>query len=271
MLPSDSVTCDGSDRRPALCVSMHDVSPYTWPKCAQILRAVREVANIPVTLLIVPAYHRRPDQNFSAYRQALDRHLADGDELALHGYTHLDEGPAAVTWLSRFIRNAYTQSEGEFSALDEAEARRRIDLGLAWFSQHGWPVQGFVAPAFLMSEGTWRVLAGSPFRYTTTMRGFHLLKPRQDIPARTMFYAARNAPGRWLSQRGNDMLMRTQHSAPLMRLGLHPRDAIYPGLIRHMQSTLEATLTYRAPMTKSAFAMLLVKHSLISPSTKIAA
>lgn len=256
---------------PALCVSMHDVSPHTWPQCERLLQAVRQVANIPVTLLVVPAYHRRPDKDFSNYRRALDQRLADGDELSLHGYTHLDEGPMPATWRSRFIRNIYTQSEGEFSALAEAEARRRIDAGLAWFGQYDWPVHGFVAPAFLMSEGTWRALAGSPLRYTTTMRAFHLLGPRRDLPARTMVYAARNAPGRCLSRWTNDLLAATGRSAPLVRLGLHPRDANHPDLIRHVQTTLEAVLPGRVPMTKNSFAVIYEQYSAPTPSNAIAA
>lgn len=267
MSQNDPLTCESAYRRPALCVSMHDVSPHTWSQCDRLLQAVRQVANIPVTLLVVPAYHRRPDENFSAYRHALDQRLADGDELALHGYTHLDEGPTAVTWRSRFVRHTYTQSEGEFSALDETEARRRIDIGLAWFARHGWPVHGFVAPAFLMSKGTWQALAGSPFRYTTTMRGFHLLRPRLDINARTMVYAARNASGRWLSRWANDTLVATQRGAPLMRLGLHPRDAHYPQLIQHVQSMLEELLPYRTAITKNAFAALYEKRELSVPSS----
>lgn len=255
----------------ALCVSMHDVSPHTWPQCDRLLQAVRQVADIPVTLLVVPAYHRRPDADFQPYRRALDQRLAAGDELALHGYTHLDEGPPSATWRSRFIRQAYTQSEGEFSALDEAEARRRIEIGLGWFQQHGWPVHGFVAPAFLMSEGAWQALAGSPFRYTTTMRRFHLLASRRDIPARTMVYAARNATGRWLSRLGNDFLVTAQRSVPLIRLGLHPRDADHPNLIRHLQTTLEAVLPDRHPMTKNVFADLYERRLQVSERIVIAA
>ena len=45
----------------ALCVSIHDVAPATWELCAKLFDAIRDVADIPVTLLVVPAYHHREE------------------------------------------------------------------------------------------------------------------------------------------------------------------------------------------------------------------
>ena len=164
---------------PALCVSIHDVAPCTWDACRRLAAALREVADIPLTWLVVPAYHRDDGDVHAAriMKAGLDEALARGDELTLHGYTHLDTSPRGEGWRDRFLRGAYSR-EGEFAALTEAEAARRIRLGLDWFAAQGWPASGFVPPAWLMGEDAWRALRRFPFAYTTTFSRFHLLPGR---------------------------------------------------------------------------------------------
>ena len=76
---------------PMLCVSIHDVAPGTWEECARLARAMRQAADVRLTWLVVPRYHDRLE-NETAMRRGLDAALARGDELALHGYTHLAPG-----------------------------------------------------------------------------------------------------------------------------------------------------------------------------------
>lgn len=45
---------------------------------------------------------------------------------------------------------------------------------------------------------------------------------------------------------------------PLVRLGLHPRDARHPELLRHLQRLLGALLAGRQPRTKAAYAETVV-------------
>lgn len=248
----------------ALCVSIHDVAPATWPECRRLLAAVRQVADIPLTLLVVPRFHRAAAAS-AAYDAMLGELLAQGHELALHGYYHLDTAPLRGPWRERFLRTVYTEGEGEFAALDAEQARRRLELGLDWFRQRNWPVHGFVAPAWLLSEQAWRALRACPFEYTTTMCYFHCLSPGADaaperppLPralfAPTLVYAARNGVGRSLSPRCARPLAWWQQSAPLLRLALHPRDACYPPLLRHAQQLIEDLLRSRRALTKVAFA-----------------
>jgi len=246
-----------NDAASALCVSLHDVAPATWPQCAQLLGAIRAVAPIPVTLLVVPAYHRQPVQNAAAFDRLLEARLAAGDELALHGFTHLDEGPPAAGWRQKFLRRMYTVSEGEFSAIDAAEAGQRLSRGLDWFGARGWPVAGFVAPAWLLGAGAWQALCQFPFRYTTTLRYFYTLPERQGVLSPSLVYAARNRSGRWLSSRRNERLAHTLAQRPLVRLGLHPQDAAHPQLVRHCQQLLEQLLEGRQALTKAEFALRL--------------
>lgn len=235
--------------RPTLCVAIHDVAPATWPECLHLLHAVRAVADIPLTWLVVPRYHgsRFRSRNCEAM---LDKLLGEGHELALHGYTHRDEEPLdAVSWV---LRAVYTQREGEFAALSAAEARRRIDLGLAWFGERGWPVKGFVAPAWLVGKQVWDVLAEYPLLYTTTYGRFHLLGEGVAVRAPALVYAARNRAGRWLSPRAIDAIAAV--AGPLVRVALHPRDAHYPELVLHAQRLIERLMVERDVLTKVEFA-----------------
>ena len=287
----------GAGRR-ALCVSIHDVAPATWDECARLAGAIREVADIPLTWLVVPHYHRAGG-DLARMEAGLERMLALGDELALHGYTHLDTAPRGRGVAERFFRGAYTH-EGEFAALDAGEAARRIGLGLDWFAERGWPVRGFVPPAWLMGEGAWEALRGFDFDYTTTFRRFHLLQHRaEDAPAPespaarlqaahsqaeqghgaqlqaapsqvppfplppsvlspSLVYAARNRSGRLASPVLADLLAFALAGQPLIRLGLHPPDVRYPRLLRHAQATVARLLVARSAMTKAVFAQSLL-------------
>jgi predicted deacetylase len=236
-----------------LCVSIHDVAAATWDDCQRLQVAVRAVADIPLTWLVVPCYHGST-QRSPVMEAQLGAALARGHELALHGYTHLDGAPGHGSARSRFLRTVYTQREGEFAALDTAEARRRIELGLGWFRQRDWPVYGFIPPAWLLGEQAWAALREYPFSYTTTFTRFHLLQGGRALFAPSLVYTARNGIGRGLSPLVMSAAALTLSRRPLMRLSLHPRDAHYPQLLRHAQRLLERLLDQRLALTKAACA-----------------
>jgi predicted deacetylase len=235
--------------KPLLCVSIHDVAPATWSDCVRLQQAVRAVADVPLTWLVVPCFHGRIEESV-VMEARLTEALARGDELALHGYTHLDLEPAGGGVKGRFLRGVYTQREGEFAAVAEGEARQRIELGLAWFAQRGWQASGFVAPAWLLGEGAWRALRAFPFAYTTTFSRFHLLPGAASVFSPSLVYTARNRIGRLLSPRLADAGAALLANAPLVRLSLHPRDARYPELLRHAQRLLARLLERHEAVTK---------------------
>lgn len=239
-----------------LCVSIHDVAPATWPQCAQLLAAVAAVADIPLTLLVVPAYHG-DTRTVPFYDHQLERRLTRGDELVLHGYTHWDQGPPAHGWREWYARRIYTRSEGEFAALPASDAAHRLGLGMQWFARRGWPLYGFVAPAWLLGEGGWQALHRSTLLYTTTWRRFHLLQEKQSVHAPSLVYSSRNAWGRALSRHAVSWAGNRQGNALLVRVALHPRDALDPATLRHVQALLERLVQLRRAETKAAFAFFL--------------
>lgn len=260
----------GTQRRPALCVSIHDVAPATWGECARLAQALREVAELPLTWLVVPQYHRAGGEP-ARMEAGLGRALAQGDELALHGFTHLDTAPRGPGLGERFLRSSYSR-EGEFAALPADEAARRIQRGLDWFAERGWPVRGFVPPAWLMGEGAWQALRAFDFDYTTTFLRFHLLGAAAATTASggtvwspSLVYAARNRAGRLASPLLADALALALARRPLIRLSLHPPDVRHPRLLRHAQATVERLLATHTAMTKAAFAGMLTSTVPSSP------
>jgi uncharacterized protein len=240
---------------PALCIALHDVSPVTWPACARLLSMLDAMGRIPVTLLVVPDYHRRGriDRD-PPFLRAAEQRLARGDEIALHGYYHLDDQAAPLEPTAWLRRRVYTAGEGEFAALSRAEAAARLERGLELLQGLGWPLHGFVAPAWLLSEGSRTALRELPFAYTTTLRAIQRLPDGQAWAAPSLVYSVRSPMRRALSRSWNDRLFTRlwQHPAPL-RLGLHPADAHHPSVVEHWQSLIERALAERRPVTKHSW------------------
>ena len=242
----------------ALCVSIHDVAPATWADCALLHKALLEVAPaLPLTWLVVPRYHGS-ETTAPAMEAALTRLFDAGHELALHGFTHLDSAARRPGLRNRFVRDIYTTGEGEFADIGYDDALRRLDLGLAWFAERGWPVAGFVPPAWLASSGARRAIRQRPFAYTTSLTHFYCLQggcgTGQAVWSPSLMYSARNAAGRWLSPPLDQALALALSHSPLIRLALHPADARHPALLRHAQKLVATLLTARVPMTKHRFA-----------------
>jgi predicted deacetylase len=182
---------------------------------------------------------------------------AAGHELALHGYTHLDEGPAPHHWTERFRRRVLTRSEGEFAALDKCAARQRLQAGAAWFAERNWPLAGFVAPAWMMSQGSCEALAAMSFSYMTNYGGINLLPQFQGLRAPALVYSTRHRAGDALLRSAMTLCAASQSQAPLMRIALHPADVRRPENLRHAQRLIARALHERTAMTKADLAQRL--------------
>lgn len=236
----------------SLCVVLHDVAPATRAGCERVLAALREVApDLPLTLLAVPRYHCEPSsRDFSAW---LGERHAGGDEIALHGYTHLDDGePHGL--VDRLRRRHYTRGEGEFSDLSIIDATQRIRAGIKWFARLGMVPHGFVAPAWLMSPGTWEALRWLNLSYTCTLRQLVLLPERRALTSQSLVYSCASAWRRQASLAWNATVAATLRHNPLLRLELHPHDADHPAIRRSWQRLLAQHLPDRRATTLAVVA-----------------
>jgi predicted deacetylase len=187
----------------------------------------------------------------------VEERLARGDEVALHGYTHRDEGYPPSRLHDRLRRAVYTAGEGEFAALTRDEAVERIERGRAWFAQRGWPLSGFVAPAWLVSDGTWEALQRFRFAYTTTLTQFHALEQRIVVRTPSLVYSTRSAWRRGASLGWNSALAAAGRHARCVRVGLHPADAQHGTVMRHALARIAQLARDRQTLTKAAFARAL--------------
>ena len=238
---------------PRLCIAIHDVAPATWPACERLLALVDAIGAPPLTLLVVPDWHRcGPIDADPAFRRAIDARVARGDELALHGLVHLDEAGPPHGVLDRLRRRVLTAGEGEFAALDEAEASARIDAGLQRFARCGWSAQGFVPPAWLAGDGARTALARTALRWTSTHGTLEDVRRRWRLAAPALGASARSSWRRRASRAWLPLAARAWQAAPLLRVALHPADATHADLIDGWRRVLAALLARREALTKSA-------------------
>lgn len=235
-----------------LCIALHDVAPATWPQCERLLAMLDELGASPVALLVVPDFHGlgriEDDPKFIA---AIEQRIRRGDEIALHGYTHRDDAAPPKNPWQWFRRRVMTAGEGEFSELDRQEARRRIRRGMDAMSRVDWQVEGFVAPAWLASAGTWQALAASSLRYTSThtalvdLRGGSIAAPCITVSSRSIW--RRVASRLWMRVSA----LAVRHAA-IVRIGLHPVDADHVRMMAAWRKLLTELLRDRVVATKIA-------------------
>ena len=236
---------------PSLLLVLHDVAPQTWADYQPFVEAVDALGAVPMTWLVVPDFHKHNDlEAHPGFRRMLTRRVARGDELALHGYFHCDESPPPHTPRDWFMRRIYTH-EGEFYSLSQEAALARLHAGIEVFHRYHWPLEGFVAPAWLMSEGTRQALRQLPLSYTSDPQHLYRLPDFTRINAPGLVWSARSRWRRGLSRLVCSIQEHRQREASTLRLGLHPVDMRHEYSRRYWLETLERLLTDgRTPMTK---------------------
>lgn len=246
-----AATQGGAERLAAIVI--HDVAPATWPQCETLLAMVDALGAPPVTLLVVPHFHRgilaRESRAFVA---ALGERAARGDELALHGYYHTDDAPPPRALRDFVARRVLTRSEAEFAAIDGDEAAERLARGIALFDDERWPLAGFVPPAWQLNDATRRALevARHRFAYVPVRAGIHRL-PGWDLePTANLCYSPDRRWRRAMSRALIGREWRRAGARRLMRLSLHPLDARFAEVVAHWRALIERALADRRPVTK---------------------
>ena len=240
-------------------ISVHDVAPETWPQCERLL-ALADSFGAPVTLLVVPHYHRgvRADAD-AVFTAAVRRRVACGDEVVLHGYYHEDHGPPPLTPRDWLRRRVYTASEGEFATLDTATAVELLARGRAVLEAMRLTAAGFVPPAWLINEPALDAVRGSGLRYTCTRDllidlGADARAARDGdhrIAAPSIVYSTWTAWRRALSRRWNRRRLAALTTVPRLRVALHPADVehdtvmndwarVVAGLAKERRAVLES-------------------------------
>ena len=237
----------------AVSLVLHDVSPVTLNACRRIAHAVEQIsADAPLTLLVVPNHHHRaPVREDAEFRRWVDERLHRGDEIALHGYYHVDEASSPRTLPSWFARRVMTAGEGEFAALEVKSAHELIERGLDELAECGWTPAGFVPPAWQMPHALRFLLAGFPLDYTSSHTALFRLPTLERHSIATLGFSARSVWRRSASIAVNRMQLRTRAADALLRVALHPIDAAHPQMLNEWSRSLRLLLDERVPLTKS--------------------
>lgn len=218
-----------------LLASIHDVSPLTAPAVDALLHRLAPHVGHAIALLVIPDHwNRAPIADDRPFQRRLRAWADAGHELFLHGWSHRDEAPAGLA--ARHM----TAGEGEFAALAEAEAARRIARGKALLEDvTGRPLAGFVAPAWLYGPGAQAALAGAGLPLAEDH--FRVWQPGSGrVLARgpVISWASRSR-ARIAASLGFAALARIGlKPLPTVRVAVHPGDAAVPALLASIDATL---------------------------------
>lgn len=232
------------------CVSIHDVSVFTWEACEQLIN-LPFLKNLPLTLLLVPDWHRQDDgkgPSAQAFVDCITAMHEQEHELCLHGYTHLDEQPVPLSdcWRRRLL----TRSEGEFSALDESLALQRLHQGQRWLSAHRWVAKGFVPPAWMINAQGISAVRRAGFEYLGLYRRWIRLADGKSLIAPTITYSTRLPAGDALWRDIQRTIYLRESRWPVLRLALHPADLGRSANLDHASRQVARWLRYREPKTE---------------------
>jgi len=227
-------------------ISIHDVTPAFWEEVKFLVEFCKGLGISSATLLVIPDFHSKYSiDEHSYFLEGIKDFKRNGWEICMHGFTHLEDIVKPKDFFTHIVSNVYTKREGEFYLLSESEANNRIKKGVELFKKSDLDTDGFVAPAWLLSEGTKKVLYNFGFRYTTTLRGIYDLEKKKFYKVPVITFSSRSS---WRAAvscvfvRAVYLILRNKS---MMRLALHPFDARNSGIMRVVGEICKKELAYR--------------------------
>ncbi len=221
--------------RPRIAVSLHDIEPATFARCALIRDWLDDHGVDRVTLLVIPARDLHPlAERSPELRSWLVERSAAGDEIAQHGFQH------ERTSRGRFpTSRARRDRAPEFVGMSVEEARRAIDAGWRLLKLAGLEPSGFVAPGYAYTRALRRSIPRRFRWWADRLRLYPAQSPLAPAP-RTDAAVTRVLAPAWgvssedhvrravspLAVRASSLL-----GARTLRLEVHPSDLDHP---RHM-------------------------------------
>lgn len=227
------------NKRLILC--LHDVSPRDFDRVREIDRFFHEIGiGANYAMLVIPDFEGRwRIEHHPDFLSWLKERAQAGVEMILHGFFHKDTTPSERrTWRTR-LGHAVC-GEGEFGAISELEAQKRLQKGrLILEDILDRRIDSFVAPAWQYSRGARTALA---------KLGFKLAENRMTVwsPARgevlakspVIAYASRNVVRENASIAWSRLSTRAMHSCDVVRHALHPADFNSSRLVEEIRRSL---------------------------------
>jgi predicted deacetylase len=228
-----------------LLVSIHDVSPKFEGEIDRLASVIESTTGASrFAMLVVPDFWgEAPIARDRAFQRRLRDWAAAGVEMFVHGWSHRDPNPQG------FGAMHMTAGEGEFSALDRAEAlRRMLEARNVVENAIGRPAAGFVAPAWLYSQGARDALAEAGFALAEDhLRVWHPPSGRALARGPVITWATRTPLRKASSLLAAAALRRLLAPFPAVRLAVHPADTRHPTTMASIEKSLKILLRRRRP------------------------
>jgi predicted deacetylase len=205
-------------------VTIHDVEPATWERCARLRDWLLDHDVRCATLLVIPASDLHPfDRRSPAMRAWLEERIDAGDEVAQHGLHHRRSRTRGS--LAGRIAAGRTDRR-EFVGLDPGETVRAVDAGARILRDAGIAADGFVAPGFAYTP-VLRESLRARFGWWATADGVQGTAAAEPVRAPALALGAAGSLARVASPAGLRTAALVARGAPV-RLELHPADLDHP-------------------------------------------
>ncbi|NYD88261.1 polysaccharide deacetylase family protein [Sphingomonas melonis] len=227
-----------------LFASIHDVSPRFEGQVDRLLDHLAPHVGRRLAMLVVPD-HWSSAPITPAFATRLRGWADEGVEMFVHGWTHRDDSAHAGTAAALKARHM-TAGEGEFLGLSHAEALARMRRGKALVEDiTGRPATGFIAPAWLYSEGARAALADAGFALAEDHA--RVWRPGGAIVARgpVITWASRTRMRQLSSLAAAGALRYALQPTRNVRIAVHPGDTTVPVLLDSITTTFAAFRRHR--------------------------
>lgn len=222
-----------------LFASIHDVSPRFEGQVDRLLDHLAPHVGRRLAMLVVPD-HWSSAPITPAFGARLRAWADEGIEMFVHGWTHRDD--SAHTGAAASLKAKHmTAGEGEFLGLSHAEALIRMRRGKSLVEDiTGRPATGFIAPAWLYSQGARAALKDAGFALAEDHA--RVWQPGGEVVARgpVITWASRSRPRQLSSLFAASALRQVLQPTPNVRIAVHPGDTTVPALMRSITTTFAA-------------------------------
>lgn len=223
-----------------LIISLHDFHPGSRELIQDQIQSLIGWGVNQFSILVIPQYHhgKRTRDDALSLEFLNQRHQA-GDDLTLHGYYHDRSGNKGGSY---FFTKLYTANEAEFLDLSDGEFTHRVELGAKLWEDQGWPLNGFIAPGWLMPQAQNKLLKRIGLTYTTRLTEFTQLQKGVTTRSQSLCYSTRATWRRSLSVLWNPILLSKLRRSDTVRLSLHPEDFLWPEIKHQVEEILQMAL-----------------------------
>jgi len=213
-----------------IVVSLHDVAPATAELSRRWLELL-ETLGVRASLLVIPGRWNGQELSHSpAFVDWLHAAESRGHEIVQHGLLHTRDKNFTSTSKRSRVGQLLGRGCQEFWELPYEEAFKRLIHGKSIMTKCGFHARGFVAPAWMISEGTLDALRDTGFQYTNNHT--HLINTQTG--AKKFVVVTSQRPRSLLSLPGvavaNGIAKYAESQGKPLRIAIHPADLMSPRL-----------------------------------------